>query len=72
MVASKNLLQRKNSIMDKNLDNEQSKRIRQDFFPLGSGVVLGIVLGTALGNIAIGLVVGIILGGIVVIWRKKK
>jgi len=62
----------KNSIMDKNMDISQSKQIRRDFIPLGSGVVLGIVLGTALGNIAIGLVVGIILGGLVAIWQKKK
>ena len=62
----------KNSIMNKNMDRNQSKQIRRDFIPLGSGVVLGIVLGTALGNIAIGLVVGIVLGGIVVMWRKRK
>ncbi|MBE0684399.1 MAG: hypothetical protein IH585_00200 [Anaerolineaceae bacterium] len=54
------------------MEISQSKQIRLDFIPLGSGVVLGIVLGTALGNIAIGLVVGIILGGLVAIWQKKK
>ena len=62
----------KHSIINQNMGNAQSKHFRRDFFPLGSGVVLGIVLGTAMGNIAIGLVVGIILGGNVVIWRKKK